>query len=237
MQPLFQVHLHPGLTNKANFYGGTTGKQRFSCFPLHLNPLKELSLLTVFTSIFSQTCHCQAFLTPIGTIKPIHQMFLLSFCYWIFITFSPGVGNGTVLWYSCLENPMGRGSWWAIAHGIAQSQTWLNNWAYHIFNYYILGNPPKTLSLLSASTPWIISPNLVTLNTLKTCIYLWLPNSIYSLDLQSEPKTHIFKYLITSQDWLIGILNLIHSKPDLWFFTPNMCLLKLWLGMYKTQFS
>ena len=30
---------------------------------------------------------------------------------------SPGEGNGNLLWYSCLENPMDRGAWWAIAMG------------------------------------------------------------------------------------------------------------------------
>ena len=30
---------------------------------------------------------------------------------------SPGEGNGSLLWYSCLENPMDRGAWWAIVHG------------------------------------------------------------------------------------------------------------------------
>ena len=28
--------------------------------------------------------------------------------------------------YSCLENPMGRGAWWATVHGVAQSQTRLS---------------------------------------------------------------------------------------------------------------
>ena len=30
-------------------------------------------------------------------------------------------GNGTPLEYSCLENPMDRGAWWAVVHGIAKS--------------------------------------------------------------------------------------------------------------------
>ena len=38
---------------------------------------------------------------------------------------SPGEGNGYPLQYSCLENPMDRGAWWAAVHGVAQSQTWL----------------------------------------------------------------------------------------------------------------
>ena len=36
---------------------------------------------------------------------------------------SPGGGNGTQLQYSCLENSMDRGGWWAIVHGVAKSWT------------------------------------------------------------------------------------------------------------------
>ena len=35
----------------------------------------------------------------------------------------PGGGNGHPLQYSCLENPMDRGSWWFIIHRVAKSQT------------------------------------------------------------------------------------------------------------------
>ena len=36
---------------------------------------------------------------------------------------SPGEANGNPLQYSCLENPMDRGAWWATAHDAAKSQT------------------------------------------------------------------------------------------------------------------
>ena len=36
---------------------------------------------------------------------------------------SPGIGNGNVLQYSCLENSMDRGGWQATAHGVANSWT------------------------------------------------------------------------------------------------------------------
>ena len=36
---------------------------------------------------------------------------------------SPGEGNGNPLQYSCLENPMDRGAWWAAVYGFAKSQT------------------------------------------------------------------------------------------------------------------
>ena len=38
---------------------------------------------------------------------------------------SPGEGNGNPLQYSCLENPMDRGAWWAAVHGVSKSRTWL----------------------------------------------------------------------------------------------------------------
>ena len=39
---------------------------------------------------------------------------------------SPGEENGNPLQYSCLENPMGRGAWWATVHGVARVG---HNWA------------------------------------------------------------------------------------------------------------
>ena len=36
---------------------------------------------------------------------------------------SPGEGNGNLLQYSCLGNPMDRGAWWATVHWVAKSQT------------------------------------------------------------------------------------------------------------------
>ena len=38
---------------------------------------------------------------------------------------SPGEGNGKPLQYSCLENPMDRGAWWATVQRVAKSRTCL----------------------------------------------------------------------------------------------------------------
>ena len=40
---------------------------------------------------------------------------------------SPGRGNGNPLQYSCLENSMDGGAWWATIRGVAKSQTRLSN--------------------------------------------------------------------------------------------------------------
>ena len=39
----------------------------------------------------------------------------------------PGEGNGNLPQYSCLGNPMARGTWWAIVHRVAKSQTRLSD--------------------------------------------------------------------------------------------------------------
>ena len=43
---------------------------------------------------------------------------------------SPG-GNGNPLQYSCLENPMDRGVWWAVVHGVAKSRTQLSDFTFY----------------------------------------------------------------------------------------------------------
>ena len=52
---------------------------------------------------------------------------------------SPGEGNGNPLQYSCLENPMDRGAWWATVHRVVQSQTQLKQLSLHV-TYLLLGN-------------------------------------------------------------------------------------------------
>ena len=49
----------------------------------------------------------------------------------------PGLGRslgreyGNPLLYSCLENPIDRGAWWATVHGVTKSRTWLKQLSMH----------------------------------------------------------------------------------------------------------
>ena len=47
---------------------------------------------------------------------------------------SPEGGNGNPLQYSCMENPMDRGAWWATVHGATKSRTQLSMKAQIITN-------------------------------------------------------------------------------------------------------
>ena len=62
---------------------------------------------------------------------------------WIRVSCIAGESNGTPLPYSCLENPMDGGAWWAAAHGVAKSQTRLSNitFTFHFHAGAVNGNP------------------------------------------------------------------------------------------------
>ena len=49
---------------------------------------------------------------------------------WVHIDLK-GEGNGSPLQYSCLENPVDRGAWWAAVHGVTQSRTRLKRLSVH----------------------------------------------------------------------------------------------------------
>ena len=57
-----------------------------------------------------------------------------------------GEGNGTPLQYSCLENPMDRGAWWAAVHGVAKSRTRLSDFTF-TFHLHALEKEMATHSM------------------------------------------------------------------------------------------
>ena len=69
-----------------------------------------------------------------------------------------GEGNGTPLQYSCLENPMDGGAWWAAVHGVAKSQTWLSDFTF-TFHFNALEEGMATHSrVLAWRIPWMVEP-------------------------------------------------------------------------------
>ena len=71
-----------------------------------------------------------------------------------------GGGNGNPIQYSCLENPMDRGAWWAMVHRIAKSWTQLKQFSTHTHPYphshmcvYISPHPTTALTPQSFPEP------------------------------------------------------------------------------------
>ena len=62
---------------------------------------------------------------------------------------SPGEGNGTPLQYSCLENPMDGGAWYAAVHGVAKSLTRLSDFTF-TFHFHALEKEMATHSSVLA---------------------------------------------------------------------------------------
>ena len=60
-----------------------------------------------------------------------------------------GEGNGNPLQYSCLENPMDGGAWWAAVHGVAKSQTRLSDFTF-TFHFHALEKEMATHSSVLA---------------------------------------------------------------------------------------
>ena len=60
--------------------------------------------------------------------------------------------NGTPLQYSCLENPIDGGAWWAAVHGVAKSQTRLSDFTF-TFHFHTL---EKEMATHSSFLAWRI---------------------------------------------------------------------------------
>ena len=71
----------------------------------------------------------------------------LYFSYWLDLT--SGEGDGTPLQYSCLENPIDIGAWWAAVHGVARSRTRLSNFTF-TFHFHALEKEMATHSSIIA---------------------------------------------------------------------------------------
>ena len=71
---------------------------------------------------------------------------------------SPGEGNGNRLQYSCLENPMDGGAWWAAGPGVAKSRTRLSDFTF-TFHFHELEKEMATHSIVLAwRIPGIAEP-------------------------------------------------------------------------------
>ena len=67
-------------------------------------------------------------------------------------------GDGTPHQYSCLENPMGRGAWWAAVRGVMKSWTWLSDFTF-TFHFQALEKEMAThSSVLAWRIPGTVEP-------------------------------------------------------------------------------
>ena len=95
------------------------------------------------------------FRASIETEKPNSRKYFSSLHYQRRIMckqFYIGEGNGAPLQYSCLENPMDGGAWWAAVHGVARSRTRLSDFTF-TFPFHAL---EKEMATHSSALAWRI---------------------------------------------------------------------------------
>ena len=71
----------------------------------------------------SESIHFSPSLLDHPWINPNGMWLVSLLLFWCFPRLPTGEGNGTPLQYSCLENPMDGGAWWAAVYGVTQSWT------------------------------------------------------------------------------------------------------------------
>ena len=107
---------------------------------------------------------------------------------------SPGEGNGNPLQYSCLENSMDGGAWWATVHRVTKSRTRLSDFS-------------LTHSLLC---PWSFTW-ILWIPYLSPSVHFWTPSSIFPPNHSFTHAVHAFRLLklalIQSQFFISGIPN------------------------------
>ena len=65
-----------------------------------------------------------------------------------------GEGNGDPLQYSCLENPMDGGVWWATVHRVAKSQTWLSDFTSLHLREHLMQSFPGSSEVKGLPAMW-----------------------------------------------------------------------------------
>ena len=112
LQALLQSHSHQDSMVLAQ-------RQKYRSMELNRKPRDKSThlwthLWTPWASLLAQTLLSASNLGDLGSIPGLGR--------------SPGEGNDNPLQYSCLENPMDWGAWWAAVHRVTKSQTRQSNW-------------------------------------------------------------------------------------------------------------
>ena len=77
---------------------------------------------------------------------------------WSYLKAQLGEGDSSPLQYSCLENPVDGGAWWAAVHGVAEGRTRLSDLTF-TFHFHALEKDMAThSSVLAWEIPWTEEP-------------------------------------------------------------------------------
>ena len=102
---------------------------------------------------------------------------------------SPGVGNGNLLQYVCLENPMDRGVWWTTVHRVPKSPTRLKQHSTHTHKWQSIHSffQAETISGQLAGC-WLESSNKMYILSLSFFLYRFM---VFWVSSHTSSPTHL----------------------------------------------
>jgi len=145
-----------------------------------------------------------------------------------------GEGNGTPLQYSCLENPMDGGVWWATVHGVAKGQAQLSDFTF-TFHFHALEKEMAThSSILAWRIPGTEEPSGLPSTGLHRVGHDWSDLAAAAAPLKFKLNSNSYLYCllnICTAEYLINISSkLTCPKPNFIFITSssNLSALRTW---------
>ena len=113
--------------------------------------------------------------------------------------------NGNSLQYSCLENSMGGGAWWATVHGVTKNQTWLTDFTF--------SHPYMTTGKTIALTRRTFVGKVMSLffNMLSRLVIVFLPRS----------KCHLFPWLQSPSAVILEPKKI--KSVTVYIVSPSIC--------------
>ena len=157
----------------------------------------------------------------------------------VFLELFCGEGNGTPLQYSCLENPLDGGAWWAAVHGVAKSRTWLCDFTF-TFHFHALEKEMTThSSVLAWRIPGMGEPSGLPSVGMQRVRHDWI-------DLAAAAAGTLWLFRWSSGCWQFDLWFLCvfsnqlehsyYSSPLCWWLTQNVQNI-ICMGKYWTLFS
>ena len=119
-----------------------------SALELLLSPTTELVFASCIKSTFYHTSQSYQEVVHYCCVE-LEKMTLKNDDFFGQLMRHPGEGDGTPLQYSCLENPMDGGAWWAAVHGVAKSRAQLSDFTL-TFHFHALEKEMATHSSVLA---------------------------------------------------------------------------------------
>ena len=113
------------------------GQPRYQLFELQIVSSLGLTFDLIFFCLPKISYHISLKLTAILEYNHILPVTTYTMDFSSLSIKEKGEGNGTLLQYSCLENPIYRGAWWAAVHGVTRSRTRLSNFTF-TFHFHAL---------------------------------------------------------------------------------------------------